>query len=369
MKVLLCTPYLQTPNVVSGGINIWGNNILNYYRSISSEMGLIIVSFDRSFNVQEDTGVFTRLYQGFKDYRVSINETLSVVDNQEVDVLHLCTSAQLGLIKDLFLLNRVKKKGIKTIIHFHLGRIPELKMLNNWEWKLIRWVCKEADSIIVMDRQSYLVLKGEGFNKTFNVPNPLSFPIIEQIENERQHIKRIPRKILFVGHVIPTKGVYELAEACKNMNKVELHYIGTVSDEDKSKLFEIWGDNTDSIVFRGSIPHEEVIKEMLSCDIFVLPSYTEGFPNVILEAMACGCAIIATKVGAIPEMLEEENGKKYSVLVSPKSSEALYTAIITLLNNSTLKEEIGNNALSRVNERYVMPKVWNQLEAIWKINS
>ena len=134
-------------------------------------------------------------------------------------------------------------------------------------------------------------------------------------------------------------------------------------------MLEICGNHTAKMVFRGGVPHEEVIREMLSCDIFVLPSYTEGFPNVILEAMACGCAIVATKVGAIPEMLEEENGDKCGVLVNPKSSEELYDALKTLLDNGSIKEEIGNNALQRVKERYVMPKVWNKLEGIWKKNS
>jgi hypothetical protein len=89
-----------------------------------------------------------------------------------------------------------------------LGRILELKTLNNWEWKLILKVWDVADSVIVMDRKSYDVLKGEGLDKYY-VPNPLSLPIIEKIDKERHQKQKVPGKILFVGHVIPSKGVFE----------------------------------------------------------------------------------------------------------------------------------------------------------------
>ena len=105
---------------------------------------------------------------------------------------------------------------------------------------------------------------------------------------------------------------------------------------------------------------------MLSCDIFVLPTYTEGFPNVILESMACGCAIVTTPVGAIPEMLEEENGKQYGILVSPQNVQELKEGIEKMLNNETLKQECRKNVQQRVNERYNIDTVWKQMSKIWE---
>ena len=127
--MLFCTPYLQNEGVVAGGVNVWGNNILHYFKSFSSDVELIPVSFDRHFNVQEKTGVFSRLFHGLIDYKTAISKTFNIIKKQDVDVLHLCTSAQLSLFKDLYLLKEVKKKGIKTVIHFHMGRIPNLRTL------------------------------------------------------------------------------------------------------------------------------------------------------------------------------------------------------------------------------------------------
>ena len=110
--------------------------------------------------------------------------------------------------------------------------------------------------------------------------------------------------------------------------------------------------------------YEDVIKEMLSAGIFILPSYTEGFPNVILESMTCGCPIIATSVGAIPEMLSEDSG----VLVEPGNVEMLKEAINFLLNDRTLANIYGENAKKRVKDNYSIPIVWEKLEDIWLQN-
>ena len=105
---------------------------------------------------------------------------------------------------------------------------------------------------------------------------------------------------------------------------------------------------------------------MCQCDVFVLPTYTEGFPNVILESMACGCAIVATPVGAIPEMLEEENNNHYGVMVEPRNVEQLKAGIEKMLSDVDFKNECRANVQQRVIERYNIDSVWRQMTGIWK---
>ena len=104
---------------------------------------------------------------------------------------------------------------------------------------------------------------------------------------------------------------------------------------------------------------------MLSSGVFVLPTYSEGFPNVIIESMACACPIVTTSVGAIPEMLDIENGENYGLCVEPKNVEQLKDAIIRMLDNKDFASHCGINAQKRVNEMYSMTKVWQQMEQIW----
>ena len=140
-----------------------------------------------------------------------------------------------------------------------------------------------------------------GFTNVYKVPNPLSQELESEIRSMAPAVKRLPRRILFVGHVLPSKGVYELVNACSGINDIELRVVGRVEDKVKDELQSLASVSAGKwLNILGEKSQEEVLHEMLSCEIFVLPSYTEGFPNVIIEAMACGAPIIATGVGAIP---------------------------------------------------------------------
>ncbi len=220
-----------------------------------------------------------------------------------------------------------------------------------------------------MDRTSYEALISKGINKVSYVPNPISTRVVEEINSIQLVDGKNKNKILFVGHVIPTKGVYELVQACSLIEDVELHLIGTVNEDVKKDLVKIASRKGDEswLKIRGGIPHKDVIREMLSCGVFVLPSYTEGFPNVILESMACGCPIVSTTVGAIPEMLDVENENQCGLCVPPRDINGLYDAIMKMINNRDFASQCGIKAQKRVKEEYSIEEVWCKLKKIWEI--
>lgn len=367
MKILLCTPFKQDKNLVSGGINVWGNNIIQYYSELDSDVILEPISYDRRFNVKENTSYLVRFLSGVKDYWRSIKETKEKIDNDCYDILHLCSSAQLSLIKDYYVLRYAKEHGLKTVIHLHFGRIPELFEINNWETFLLKKVIIVAERVIVMDKKSYDSLRKRGFNNVSYLPNPLSPYIIDEIERNEGTISRLYNKIVYVGHVIPSKGVYELVNACGEIQDIEVHLIGTIEEDVKADLVKIakGKSNSNYLKIRGAMSYNNVILELLSAGIFALPSYTEGFPNVILEAMACGCPIVATDVGAIPEMLNVSEGNNYGICVKAKDEKSLKDAIKSFLGDHTYAENCGKNAQLRVRNLYSMPSVWKQLNNIW----
>lgn len=362
MKVLLCTPYEEGKEIVFGGVTIWARNIINFYRTRANEaVSVDIQSFDRITYVNKDMSKFARIYYGISEYLDMIKKADLTLKKKKYDIVHLNSSANLSFFKDLLMIRKVHCHGAKMVLHLHFGRIPQIIEKNNWEWKILKIILKYVDMVITMDQRSFEILKEKGYNNVSYLPNPLSLAIINQIHDNSQTVK-VKKSILFVGHIIQAKGVFELAEATIGMKFSTLRFVGKCPDDTKQKLLSI----NPNIVFVGEIPHSQVVNEMLASDILVLPSYTEGFPNVILEGMACGCAIVGTSVGAIPEMLDVESQEPCGTVVAPCDVDGLHDALTNLLDDENLKNVYRQRSVKRVNERYSVDVVWHQLTGIWK---
>lgn len=360
MKVLLVSPYGGVP----GGISRWTEHIIKYYNQYGvSDCELDLVPTGRNRFVNINSSILYRLWTAFKDYRLILKRYRQQLCQKKYDVMHFTSSASLSLIKDLYIIRQAKHQGVKSVVHFRFGRIPNLAKERNWEWKLLVKVVKCADQVVVIDKASYDTLLENGFNNVSLVPNPVA-PRVVEIATENSGVKRDSRSILFVGHIVKTKGVFELLEACSKIGNINLQLVGHTTSEMQAQIEAKYKD-APWLTICGEKPYNEVIKEMCKCDVFVLPTYTEGFPNVILESMACGCAIVTTPVGAIPEMLEEEDGKHYGIMVESRNVEQLRAGIEKMLSDVDFKMECRANVQQRVVERYNIDSVWRQMVDIW----
>jgi glycosyltransferase involved in cell wall biosynthesis len=168
---------------------------------------------------------------------------------------------------------------------------------------------------------------------------------------------------LYLGWVIPTKGIDELIEAWARLDlqRWRLRIIGPLGDVGyEERLMAQHRPN--GAEFVGEMSHNEAMIALAKADAFVLPSYTEGFPNVVLEAMALGKPIVATRVGAIPEMLADGCG----VLVAPRDVEALTDALSRVLQSNDLQYALGSRARDRALKEYRIDAVFGQLEKVWR---
>lgn len=368
MKVLICSPYLDISGVVSGGVNQWGRYMVSYYNEFGKvDVDLILSSFDRYLYLSSgDVPTWKRIWNGIEEQGSAVVKAKKLMKEEKPDVVHICTSAGLGLIKDLLLIKAAKSIGAKTAVHLHFGRTPELLNHNNWESKLIQRVLSSCDVAIAMNQPTMDALKEHGYSNARYLPNPLSLSIINQVKELEGTIKRIPNQILYVGHVARTKGVYELVEACTKISGVKLRIVGKCPDVDKENLLKVAGSTNETswIEIVGEVSHDQVLREFFEAGIFVFPSYSEGFPNVILEAMACGCPIASSNVGAIPEMLDID-GDACGICFKPKSPEEVYQAISSLIDNDEMKTSFAAKAKARVNKLYAIPQVWGQMINIW----
>ena len=120
-------------------------------------------------------------------------------------------------------------------------------------------------------------------------------------------------------------------------------------------------DINEYIYFLGV--RKDVLELMRKAFIFVLPSRWEGFGLVLLEAMSVGVPIIATKVGGIPEVIEDG---KDGILVEPENPEELSNAILRLLDNKELRSLVSSNAYKKVKGEYSIEKYTKTLLSLYK---
>lgn len=136
----------------------------------------------------------------------------------------------------------------------------------------------------------------------------------------------IPRKFIYIGRYERRKGIEELMQVIRELGskyEFSFDFIGPIPETLRL--------NFQKIHYHGELSDVNKIKSILgSCDVLVCPSYSEGMPNVILEAMASGLAVIATDVGAVSAMVSEKNGW----LISPGSIDQLSRAMINAINAS-----------------------------------
>jgi glycosyltransferase involved in cell wall biosynthesis len=158
-------------------------------------------------------------------------------------------------------------------------------------------------------------------------------------------------QILFLAWVDQAKGIFELIDAMNlikhkiNRNNIQLNICGKgeAFDEIEAKIKTL--ELEDICKIKGWIRGDQKLKMFESSDIYVLPTYFEGFPNSLMEAMASGLPSIATDVGSIPDMIEDGyNG----FIIKPKDPIALAEKLLILINDSALRSSFSHKAQQRI---------------------
>ncbi len=168
----------------------------------------------------------------------------------------------------------------------------------------------------------------------------------ENMKNCRDylHLNNGGKKVLFVGNLMPVKGVTYLLEAMKILldkrKGLSLTVVGDGTDRPmlEAKAAEL--GIRDFVNFVGARKHSDIPLWLNASDILCLPSLKEGCPNVVLEAMACGKPVVASRVGGVPEIIKSED---FGILVEPQNpgalAEALSLALDKAWKGSVIREE------------------------------
>ena len=160
--------------------------------------------------------------------------------------------------------------------------------------------------------------------------------------------------LLFVGTVIRAKGIEELLKAFeilkKKYNTLVLRIAGYIDGKYKSILNKICREkNIYDVHILGSVSGEQLLEEYLKAGIFVFPSHFETSPNVVMEAMATGLPIVTTRVGGIPDMIDDGIS---GFLVNAGNVSEIVEKVELILNNSSLADNLGKKAKEKALEKF-----------------
>jgi glycosyltransferase involved in cell wall biosynthesis len=258
----------------------------------------------------------------------------------------------------------------RTVIHYHGGE----SFLDFWRNanSIMKWyipfVLERVDVAIVLGKRLQDIFKST-VARVETVPNGITFnPTLRAHRGNHGGVVYIS----YLGGLFKAKGVVDLVRAAalvlKKRSTAHFRFAGewwVQEPETKREVKQILqnSDISSHVSFVGRILGEQKELYLLDTDIFVLPSWSEGFPLVILEAMAAGCPVISTRVGAIPEVvLEGITG----ILVEKQNPQQLADAIIRLVDDPELRQRMGEAGRKRFEEHYTFERCAERLIKVFE---
>lgn len=326
------------------------------------------IEFGEHLSYKYNVIIFSRKWD-FEDVEYAEKNRLVVrrISFIDIPVLRYFSYIFLALIKI-----KKEKNNISALFSFGLGPesvisalskvffgIPYIVLIRTEDFDpglfvlkktIIHFILKRAFYAIVQSRRmKQIFLKEFPNNKTIIIPNGI------REANDRAS----GSKIVYAGRLISNKtqdkGVQYLIDAVSRLN-VEGLIVGYGPEEEKLRE----RSKGLPIEFTGRVEADNMMNYLKQGKIFVLPSLTEGFPNVILEAMSVGLPVIATKVGGIPDIVTHgETG----FLIETRNSSQIRKYIEVLLNDNSLYEKMRQNCLREV-KKYSWTNVIKKYEKI-----
>jgi glycosyltransferase involved in cell wall biosynthesis len=239
--------------------------------------------------------------------------------------------------------------------------------LYNW---LDRKVLPYADRVVTVSESMRTLLLDHGVPREkvrliYNAVEPVDAAAAGDADRLRQQFGISPgdKVVGVVGRLSPEKGqivllraVAQVATACPALRVLML---GDGPDQEALERHCDEHGLRQRVIFAGY--RENISNFYQLMDVLALPSLTEGLPNTVLEAMAYGVPVLASRVGGVPEIIGDGNG----VLVPPGDADALASAMTTLLDDAELRRRIGTNGRSSLYPRFAADHRARQILSVY----
>jgi len=316
------------------------------YRNHRGGIGAVIEIYSRyfeAFNFLPTYQPGSLLFKILYFIKFIFNFVFKLICNRKIKLIHIHGASYGSFYRKYFsflIAKYIFRK--KVIYHIHGGEFHLFYQRSN---DLVKWFVEyelsHIDTLICLSQQWYQFFDQHFKVKNISiVPNIIDYPNSDLVQRNSNKIN-----LLFLGYIVNRKGVFDLLEVLRtDILFYEKHIklkIGGNGEIDKLKSKIIEFDLQNIVEYIGWVSNDDKCSYLKNCDVYILPSYNEGLPISILEAMSYGKPIISTAVGGIPEIvIPYRNG----LLVEPGNKVDIENALNYCIENKSTLSKFGEES-------------------------
>lgn len=279
--------------------------------------------------------------------------------DKRIEIVHIHAASDASFERKMLIFNLAKYFGKKTVLHMHAGEFDRYYQESSRKQQ-IRNTIMSCDKLIALSKswREYYIKFGKKAEDVILLNNIVNPPAKQKTHQRDLHL-------LYLGWLGEKKGVFDLIDVVIE-HKADLagrFYLRLGGFDNYNRINTLIKDNSleDLVTLEGWVSGEKKNSILDWANVFILPSYYEGLPISILEAMSYGMPIISTPVGGIPEIVKNgENG----FTVTPGNKEQIWDAIRFFLRHPEEIEKYGKKSLELV-KPYTPECVLNDLRKIY----
>jgi glycosyltransferase involved in cell wall biosynthesis len=276
-------------------------------------------------------------------------------------VLHVHAASRASFWRKAVLMALARQAGWPIVFHLHGGGFARFyeEECTPLQRRVVRRFLDEAACIVTVSERWQSWMRTVTTNpRITSIPNPVALP--PSVPRERPGAL-----VAFVGRCEQAKGIFDLIEAVNEVSEtipaVRLECAGDGDIDAALRHVAVRGIRA-NVHFTGWLSQRGREDLLARATVFVLPSHVEGLPMSLLEAMAAGCPVIATRVGGIPDVVTDGlNG----LLVPAGDRDALALALHRLLVDRGLAQRLGREARETIRRRFTTGHAMERLEQIY----
>lgn len=290
---------------------------------------------------------------------------LCVLVSRRPDLVHLHTAKNGSFTRKAVLLWLARAARVPAILHVHDG---EFRAFYDRSPRVGRWIIRRT-----LARAGAVVALGEGWARRLREIVPEAR--YAAIPNAVRIVGPSPRardgeqvRVVFLGRIDDAKGAFTLldawARAVPSMpaERARLTIAGH-GEVERARAVVADNDLGESVELLPWQSAAQVAELLAGAHVLTLPSRSEGLPMVVLEAMARGLCVVASRVGGIPDLVEDGTS---GVLVPADDVEALAAALGTVITDSRIRNRLGDAALDRARREFDVDTVWRRFDALYR---